>query len=108
MAEAKTFTAVVTSKPSTVQTKSNDAQYVIHSCEITEEGPLNGISVPAARTILNGEGAEKAGVEVNQEVVLYMTMYTNPQGKIEPRFEISTGSNTATSEEIMAALGLTV
>ena len=106
MAEAKTFKATVTSVASKTMTKSNDAEYVIHSCEITEEGPLKGISVPAARTIKNGEGEDKAGVDKDQEVVLYLSMYTNKDGNVEPRFEISTGSNTATSSEIMAALGL--
>ena len=108
MAEAKTFTAKVVSVASKTMTKSNEAEYVIHSCEITEEGPLKGINVPAARTIKNGEGLVKAGVEEDQDVVLYLSMYTNKDGVVEPRFEISTGGNTATASEIMAALGLAV
>ena len=101
--QTQAFKAVVTGAASKEMSKSNGAKYVVHAVQITEEGKLFGMEVPAARTILNGEGEVKAHVGAGQEVVLYMTIIETDNGR-EPRFEISEKSNTATPAEIMALL----
>ncbi len=101
--QTQAFKAVVAGAASKEMSKSNGATYVVHAVEITEPGKLFGIQVPAARTLVNGEGEEKSHVGTGQEVIVYMTVIETPKGR-EPRFEISERSQTATPAEVLALL----
>lgn len=103
--ETRTFKAVVTSKASKVMSKSSGAKYVIHNCKFTE-GPLAGKNTPASRTILNRDNEEKAGVEVDQEVTLYLSVGTDNDGNKKFYFEISAQQESVSTEEIAAALAM--
>lgn len=103
--ESQSFKAIITSPASKVLDKSNGGQYVLHNA-VVQEGKLKGMSVLATRTIKNKDGEEKKGVEVDQEVTLYLTVLENEAGQKKPFFEIQAGMSTTSDADIIAALGL--
>ena len=103
----QSFKARVSGVASEVMSKSTGATYVLHNCEITEAGPLKGLVVTGTRTLKNAEGKEKEGVNINDEVQLFLTQVPSTQdpSKMQNFFEISTGS-TASQDDINARLAL--
>jgi hypothetical protein len=77
--------------------KSNNAEYILCNCIVTE-GPLKGQRVLAQRTTINGEGVAKSDVVVGQEVVLYPSVTST--GTVF--LEVSTATPTV-SNDVLAA-----
>lgn len=101
--EGLEFKAVILTGASKVMSKSNGGQYVLHTAQITE-GALKGQKVTATRTILNKDGEEKAGVNQNDEVILYCNIVADAEGKRKPFFEISSKIDVADDATILAML----
>ena len=79
--------------------KSNNAEYILCNCVVTE-GPLKGQRVLAQRTTINGDGEVKAEVTVGQDVVLYATK--SPTGTIF--LEVSTATATVSNDLLNSVL----
>lgn len=106
--ENQSFSAVITREASKEMTKSNGANYVLHNAEITEEGPLKGKIVTCSRSLTNKDGDIKKGVEVDQEVTLWLQVVTGPDGNKKPFFEVQAGDSANSDEDILTALGFDV
>lgn len=100
------FKAVIVGENySPVMNKSNGGQFRLVDCKITEDGPLKGLTVPGTLTIKNAEGKEKELREVGEEVTLYHTQLPSEKhkGGFMHFFEIGSGINTASMEELTNA-----
>jgi hypothetical protein len=108
--KATIITVITTTKEGEplMKTRANGSKspYALCSAKITE-GPLNGKSVWAQRTLENADGVAKDPVAKGDDVSVIVSTVTGPDGKLKPFFEVAT-SISATDEEILLALGLSV
>ena len=89
-----------------VFTKSNEGEYVLIQCLITE-GPLKGQVVSGTRTIKNAEGAVKTVPAIGDSVTLYHRAMPSTTGSgYKHFFEISTGVLSASDDALTALLNL--
>lgn len=91
------FKAEILTIADDVRTKSNGKQYLVCTVKFSE-GPLKDMPYFAQRTL----GEKKAAISVGQTINAIMSI--DSEGN--PWFEISTGSQVASKEEILAALGM--
>jgi len=103
---SNSMTGIVKSTASKTLPKSNGAQYVLMSVEITS-GKAKGLTVLATRTILTKEAVVKSVPGVDAIVTLYHSVVpsTKEGEKNQHFFEISTGADTATNADLDAIFG---
>lgn len=90
------FKATIVTISDDVRTKSNGKEFLVTTVKFTE-GTLTGKTYFAQRTL----GADKNSITVGQDVTCYLSVVDN-----KPFFEISTGGNVDSADDIMASLGL--